>query len=255
MPLRIEDLYLPDRKRLGTLWAGTSGSGKTTAVISTLRQAILSSKFGEFHRFVIIDPKVQAGDYDLLVDPIYELEKVFKSMDKERVTLYWPYYEEFDTKTIEHDISQIVDEMFRLADSEPKATFTFILDESSIVITPTRVPPSLKRLAVQGRAKGIIPSFISQRPLTNRWLDANLSNVLLFRMLPVDSDNLSKRWGLSFEESDAKIREIPYSFLRFNLEDISITNIKPVELPKRIPRKKKKNLFTQVLDKYVKKIK
>tara|TARA_R110000823_G_scaffold274141_3_gene393103 strand:+ start:290 stop:1048 length:759 start_codon:yes stop_codon:yes gene_type:complete len=250
MSLKIEDLYLPDRKRLGTLWAGTSGSGKTTAVISTLRQAILSPKFGEFHRFIIVDPKVQNGDYDLLVDPITDIDKVFKSMDKERVTLYWPYYEEFDTKTIENDISLIVDEMFKLADSEPRATFTFILDESSIVITPTRVPPSLKRLAVQGRAKGIIPSFISQRPLTNRWLDANLSNVLLFRMLPVDSDNLSKRWGLNFEESDAKIREKPYSFLRFSLEDISITQINPVELPKRIPRKKKKNNFQKMIDKY-----
>ena len=142
MPLKIEDLYLPDRKRLGTLWAGTSGSGKTTAVISTLRQAILSPKFGEFHRFIIVDPKVQQGDYDLLVDPIFDLSEVMKSMDKNRVTLYWPYYEEFDTKSMEQDISVIVDEMFRLADSEPKATFTFILDESSIVITPTRVPPS-----------------------------------------------------------------------------------------------------------------
>ncbi len=257
MPLKIEELYLPDRKRLGTLWAGTSGSGKTTAVISTLRQAILSPKFGEYHRFIIVDPKVQQGDYDLLVDPIFDLSEVMKSMDKNRVTLYWPYYEEFDTKSMEQDISVIVDEMFRLADSEPKATFTFILDESSIVITPTRVPPSLKRLAVQGRAKGIIPSFVSQRPLTNRWLDANLSNVLLFRMLPVDSDNLTKRWGVDFETADSAIREMPFSFLRFSLEDISISKIKPVELPKRIPRKKKKNIFQKFaeatkIDKYVK---
>ena len=257
MPLSIEELYLPDRKRLGTLWAGTSGSGKTTAVISTLRQAILSPKFGEFHRFVMIDPKVQNGDYDLLVDPIFDINEVFKSMDKNRMTLYWPYYEEFDTKTIEYDISLIVDEMFRLADKEPRATFTFILDESSIVITPTRVPASLKRLAVQERAKGIIPSFISQRPLTNRWLDANLSNVLLFRMLPVDSDNLSKRWGVDFESADAMVREKPFSFLRFSLEDISISKIEPVELPKRLPRKKKKSLFQKLtdsmkIDKYVK---
>ena len=90
--MNIEALYKPNRKRLGVLWAGTSGSGKTTAVISTLRQAILSDSFGEFHRFVIIDPKVQRGDYDLLAEPLHSLEEALGSMQKERVTLYWPDY-------------------------------------------------------------------------------------------------------------------------------------------------------------------
>ena len=76
-------------------------------------------------------------------------------------------------------------------------------------------------------------------------------------MLPVDSDNLSKRWGVDFESADATIREKPFSFLRFSLEDISISKISPVELPKRIPRKKKKNIFQKLaevtkIDKYVK---
>tara|TARA_R100000152_G_C6781997_1_gene217915 strand:+ start:6471 stop:7169 length:699 start_codon:yes stop_codon:yes gene_type:complete len=216
-----------------------SGSGKTTAVISTLRDAILSPKFGEYHRFVIVDPKVQKGDYDLLVDPIIDLGEVFNSISENRVTLYWPDYQEFDDKRLEGDISEIVDEMFSLADSEPKATFTFILDESSIVISPTRIPPSLKRLSVQGRAKRIIPHFISQRPLTNRWLDNNLSNVLLFRMLPVDADNLTKRWGVDFTKSDETIRAKPYSFIHFNLETTDLKPMNPVELPKKIPRKKK----------------
>ena len=204
-----------------------------------MRAAILSPKFGELHRFVIVDPKVQKGDYDLLSEPITDLDKALKSIHKNRVTLYWPYYSEFDSKTLENDVSSMVDEMFRLADIEPKATFTFILDEASIVITPTRVPSSLKRLSVQGRAKGITPHYISQRPLTNRWLDANLSNVMLFRMLPVDADNLSKRWGIDFTKSDEKIREREYSFLRFDLESTRISYISPVPLPKRIPRKKK----------------
>ncbi len=237
--LTIEGLYKPNSKRLGTLWAGLSGSGKTTAVISTLRDAILSPKFGEYHRFVIVDPKVQKGDYDLLVDPILDLGEVFNSIGENRVTLYWPDYQEFDDKRLEGDISEIVDEMFKLADSEPKATFTFILDEASIVISPTRIPPSLKRLSVQGRAKRIIPHFISQRPLTNRWLDNNLSNVLLFRMLPVDADNLTKRWGVDFTKSDETIRAKPYSFIHFNLETTDLKPMNPVELPKRIPRKKK----------------
>lgn len=238
--MTVENLYKPNKKRLGVLWAGTSGSGKTTAVISTLRQAILDSKtFGEYHRFVIIDPKIQRGDYDLLADPITDLDGFCESINEERVSIYYPDYEEFDTKVLEYDISQIVNHIFKLADSEPKASFTFILDEASIVISPTRVPPSLKRLSVQGRAKNILPHFISQRPLTNRWLDANLSRVMLFRMLPVDADNLSKRWGIDFTKSDETIRQKPYSFIHFSLEDATVSPMNPVELPKRIPRKKK----------------
>jgi len=238
--ITVESLYKPNKKRLGVLWAGTSGSGKTTAVLSTLRQAILDYKtFGEYHRFVIIDPKIQRGDYDLLADPISDLERFCENINDERVSIYYPEYEEFDTKILEYDINKIVNHLFNLADSEPKATFTFVLDEASIVISPTRVPPSLKRLSVQGRAKNILPHFISQRPLTNRWLDANLSRVMLFRMLPVDADNLTKRWGIDFVKSDETIRTKPYSFIHFSLEDASISPMNPVELPKRIPRKKK----------------
>jgi len=236
--MNIEALYKPNRKRLGVLWAGTSGSGKTTAVISTLRQAILSESFGEFHRFVIVDPKVQRGDYDLLADPVMSLGAALGSMQKERVTLYWPDYQEFDQSTLEADISAMVDEMFELSKSKDEPTFTFILDEASIVISPTRVPPSLKRLSVQGRAKGILPHFISQRPLTNRWLDANLSRVMLFRMLPVDADNLTKRWGVDFVSADERIREKPYSFIHFDLENASLRNMNPVPLPKRLKRPK-----------------
>ena len=209
-------------------------------MISTLRQAILSPSFGPLHRFVIIDPKVQKGDYDLLTDPILELSEVFDSIANERVTLYWPDYPEFDQPTLEGDVAEIINEMFNLSNREPKATFTFILDEASIIISPNRIPPSLKRLSVQGRAKGIIPHFISQRPLTNRWLDNNLSNVLLFRMLPVDADNLTKRWGMDFVQSDEQIRKKPYSYIFFNLEKIQLQLMNPVDLPKRIPRKKTK---------------
>jgi len=230
------------------MWAGTSGSGKTTAVISTLRQAILSPSFGEFHRFVIVDPKVQEGDYDKLTDPVTTLEDALSSMRTERVTLYWPDYEGFDQTTLEWDISRIVDEMFNLSKSKDKPTFTFILDEASVVISTNRVPASLKRLSVQGRAKGIVPHFISQRPMTNRWLDANLSRLMLFRMLPVDADNLSKRWGLDFIAADEQIRKKPYSFIHFDLENARLRNMNPVDLPKRIPRKKK-TAFQQVREK------
>jgi len=233
--LNLKDLFHSDGKKLGSLFAGQSGSGKTVAVVSTLRSAILSKEFGEYHRFIIIDPKRQVGDYDLLADPERDLDKFLEKIATERTTLFYPNLE-----FIEEDVSAIVDRVFDLSDMEPKSTYTLILDESSILITSTKIPLSLQRLAVQGRAKRIIPIWISQRPIVNRWTDANLSSMFLFRTLQVDADNLSKRWGINFEEASQIINEKPYSFIWFNLENLTTSNMDPVPLPKRIPRKKKK---------------
>jgi len=236
--LTLEKLYHPDGKSLGSLFAGLSGSGKTTMCISTLQQAVKSKSFGEFHRFVIIDPKCQGGDYDLLAEPLRDMQKIFKSILKERVTVIWP-----DLEYLEGDVSQIVDYLFNISDNEPKTSFTVILDEASILITPTKIPLSLKRLSVQGRAKRIKPIFLSQRPIVNRWTDANLSNLILFNTLPVDFDVLSKRWGVDFVQNGESLREVPYSYIWFDMEKATFKKMVPVELPKPRPKKKKGRWF------------
>ena len=235
--LDLYRLYHPDGKTLGTAISGLSGSGKTTIVISTLQNAIQSNEFGEYHRFIIIDPKTQKGDYDLLSEPITDLNKAFKSIRKERVTLFWPNVEEFGS-----DVSDIVDYIFALADKEEKTSFTLVIDEASILITPTKIPPSLKRLSVQGRAKRIKPVFIGQRPIFNRWLDANLSNLILAKTLPVDFDVLQKRWGVDFEQYQESLAEVDYSFMFFDLEKVTVKMMKPVPLPK-VPKPRKKRTW------------
>ena len=232
--LSLDRLYHPDGKSLGALVAGLSGSGKTTAVISTLQQAIKKgSGFGKHHRFIIVDPKVQPGDYDVLADPVLDAETALKKIRKERVVVLWP-----ELESIEWEVTHLVNGLFDMADTSPEHTFTLVLDESSILITPHKIPDSLKRLAVQGRAKRIKPMFISQRPIVNRWTDANLSTALIFNTLPVDHDTLSKRWGLDFNQHGEGIREVPYSFLWFDMEKATIHAMEPVPLPK--PRRKRK---------------
>jgi hypothetical protein len=230
--LDLERLYHPDGKHLGSLFSGLSGSGKTTAVLSTLQAAGRSKAFGKMHRFVIIDPKAQGGDYDLLAEPVFDVEKATESIRKKRFTVFWP-----ELEYIESDVEQIVDFMFKTSDQHPETSFTFVLDEASTLITPSKIPPGLKRVAVQGRAKRIKPIFISQRPIVNRWTDANLSNMILFRTLPVDADTLKKRWGVDFVQADESL-QTPYSFLWFDLEMAKIRIMEPVPLPK--PRKQKK---------------
>ena len=235
MSLSIERLYHPDGKSLGSLGAGLSGSGKTKATISTLQQAIKMKEFGESHRFIIIDPKTQTGDYDVLAEPLFDLEKVMKSIRKERVTVYYPTVE-----GIVQEVSYIIDYIFDLADSNEDVSFTFVLDEASIMITPTKIPDAIKRLSLQGRAKRIKPVFISQRPIVNRWTDANMSNLLLFNTLPVDYDTLGKRWGIDFTDHADDIRSNPYSFLFLNFEKATVEKMNPLPLPTSKPKRKKR---------------
>lgn len=242
-------LFKPDKSKLGTLIAGTSGSGKTTAVVSMLRNAYFDPKFGEFHRFIIIDPKVQVGDYDLLVDPVNDINSTLKSIEENRMTLYWPDYPEFDQKTLDSDVGEIVNFLFNLHSSNPKMTATVVLDEASILISPNQISQSLKRLTVQGRAKGILPVYISQRPLTNRWIDANISRVILFKMLPVDTDNLTKRWGVDFTKVSDRLTEKPFSWVIFDLGKVTTRMMNPVHLPQRIKREKK-SFWKSVVDSF-----
>lgn len=240
MSLDLNRLYNPNGKQLGTLISGLSGSGKTVATVSSLQQAIRSSDFGELHRFVIIDPKHQTGDYDILAEPTTSMSKVKKSVRKNRVTLFYP-----DLQYLEEEISEIVDYMFRLSDTKG-TSFTFVLDEASSVITPTQIPESLKKLVVQGRAKNIKPVFISQRPIVNRWTDSNLSTALFFRILRTDADVLKRRWGIEFEDMADRLQNEPYSFLHFDLETTKIDLMKPLPLPK--PSPKKRNRFSFLFD-------
>ena len=243
MSLTLERLYPPDGKHLGALVAGLSGSGKTTAIISTLQQALKMKTFGEYHRFIVIDPKTQYGDYDKLAEPIYDMDKVMKSIRKNRITVFYPSID-----YLQDQVEFLIDYMFSLADAEPKTSFTFVLDEASILITPTKIPQQIKRLAVQGRAKKIKPVFISQRPIVNRWTDANLSTLLLFNTLPVDYDTLSKRWGVDFHKIGENVRNQEYSYLWFDMEKATFKQMQPVELPKPLRKKKRKPISRKITD-------
>ena len=235
--LNLNRMYNPDGRELGVLVSGTSGSGKTTAVISTLQKAIKSKEFGESHRFVIVDPKHQGGDYDLLGDPMFDLDKVKKSVRKNRVTVFYP-----DLDNLEREVEGLVNYIFKLANGQ--SSFTFVLDEASALIEGNKIPNGLKRVAVQGRAKRIKPVFLSQRPIMNRWTDANLSSGLFFRILPVDADTLKRKFGIDFEEMSSKINDKPYSFIFLDLETAKLQMMEPLPLPKPKPKPKKRKFST-----------
>jgi len=205
------------------LVSGLSGSGKTTAVKYGLINAISSKEFGKKHRFVIIDPKVQLGDYDILAEPITDMATAKSSIRKKRVTVYWP-----ELEFLEEDTSELINYVFDLSAEDLDTSFTFVIDEAATLIDGNRIPLAIKKLSVQGRSKRIMPIYISQRPILNRWTDSNMSNMLLFRILPVDADVLSKRWGIPFDVIAEKVANRPYSFVWFDLETADMSMMAPI---------------------------
>ena len=170
----------PTESSLHTAVFGKSGSGKTYLIKNSLYSAIKDVEIAE-------------------------------SINKNRTTVIWPDYS--NTQEI---IDVVIDILFQYSEIFPIFSATLIIDEAGEVISHQKIPPSIGKLAVQGRSKLLKLVVLNQRPLLNRKLDAQLEHIILFSQVGIDSDNLQKRWGLSLEEIMLDLDRIQYSFYYFN---------------------------------------
>lgn len=204
----------PTNSSLHTAVFGKSGSGKTYLIKNSLYSSIKDvENFPSWHRFVIIDPKRQKGDFDILAEPITsdDWEEIAESINENRTTVIWPEY----TNTQEI-IDVVIDILFQYSEIFPIFSATLIIDEAGEVISHQKIPPSIGKLAVQGRSKLLKLVVLNQRPLLNRKLDAQLEHIVLFSQVGIDADNLQKRWSLSLDEIMVDLDRIQYSFYYFN---------------------------------------
>lgn len=228
------DLLQPSESALHTTVFGKSGSGKTYAVKQFLYQAIKDVKnFGRNHRFVVIDPKAQPGDYDILAPPIYaeDFAEIVDSINENRITVIWPEYE-YMAETIEFTIRTL----FAFADTQPGFSATIVIDEAGEFISHQKIPPMVGKLAVQGRAKKLKGVFLNQRPLLNRKLDSQLQSMFIFDMHDIDADNLQKRWGIIFDDIHNDISSIKFSFYHINFMDNSKRYYGPIRTNRNLTR-------------------
>jgi len=208
----------PSVNSLHTAVFGQSGSGKTFLIKNSVYSAVKDlDNFPSYHRFVVIDPKRQKGDFDILSVPITgdNIDEIAESINENRVTVIWPDY-----RYISDVIDDTIEILFQLSDiySADNRAFsaTLIIDEAGEVISHQKIPDSIGKMAVQGRAKMLKLVVLNQRPILNRKLDAQLENVILFYQMGIDSDNLSKRWGINIDKWINKLETIQYSFVAYN---------------------------------------
>ena len=224
------EILMPDGKRLHTLVCGQAGSGKTFFIERLLESAVSDPRFGPKHRFVLIDPKHEAFTkirvprrYSSLLDrAVARLKGERRTMRvrprsswspsrfrSDRVVVIHP-----DIEALPDVVSEVVDELFRQS-ADPQFSATLVLDEAAVLIEPQRILPAIKRLATQGRSRRLRGVFASQRPLSNRWLDGQVSDFILFSLgLPQDSEMLKKRWGVDLDEFRGPLSYRQHSWLR-----------------------------------------
>jgi len=246
MPNLTHEIFLPDKRRLHTLVSGQAGTGKTFFIEALLKSAVTDSTFGPNHRFILIDPKHEAfmglkvpksrrgSILDSFIQQFSKTAKLTpvkssgnwsrKKFHKDRVVVIYP-----DLEELPEILDEVIDDLFKQS-ADPSFSATLVLDEASVVIEPQRILPCIKRLATQGRSRRLRGVFVSQRPLSNRWLDGQVSDFILFDPgLPQDAELLKKRWGVNLDEFSSALTDKEFSWLRVKFPGPKMSIMAPIK--------------------------
>ena len=142
----LDDLYLPDKKRLTVQLVGRPGSGKSYMLKKTL-DAFLKQNEDEDLRILYICPKHEFTYSKVRPTSLFQLQK---SLRKARLTILYPDPTFFDGET-----DAAVDMMFSLKEAnDENFKGVIIIDDAQIILDSRKAAsPSMKRLVLTGRSK------------------------------------------------------------------------------------------------------
>ena len=195
----IRKMLLPNRNgshSLSTAMAARSGSGKTTLLTHLVNEARKDEAFKET-RFVYISIK-QEQLFDDKVPIVTNVEDLLKQWAKNPIVTYYPTEPEF----YEVDIDEIIETSFAVVD-KVEGGIVLIIDDANVIKgfdSRGIVSPSVKKLTIAGRSKGIRGLFICHR-ISNlpRLMNGNLSGMVLMSISSMDLDYSKKIFGQDFE--------------------------------------------------------
>jgi len=195
----IRKMLLPNRNgshSLSTAMAARSGSGKTTLLTHLVNEARKDEAFKET-RFVYISIK-QEQLFDEKVPIVTNVDDLLKQWAKNPIVTYYPIEPEF----YEVDIDEIIETSFSVVD-KVEGGIVLIIDDANVIKgfdSRGVVSPSVKKLTIAGRSKGIRGLFICHR-ISNlpRLMNGNLSGMVLMSISSMDLDYSKKIFGQDFE--------------------------------------------------------
>ena len=220
----LNDLYLPDYKRLSTMLIGAPGGGKSFFVSNTLMEFVRRSE-DENLRVIYSCPKQEMflGDGTFTT-----LNKLEKHLSKNRIAVIYP-----DPMNLEAEVDYMIDFMFDLRDANPDLKIVYVQDDSQIFLSSRKAAsPSWKRLALTGRSRGIRLVSISHPPGFSKELEGSTSYIVHFRTLlsPMHINDFKNRFGYDPEPYVESLNAVPYSHVFFAVPTGKSQMMAPLEL-------------------------
>ena len=148
MSRMLDDLYLPDGKRLTSQIVGKPGSGKSYYLTHTI-DTFLKKHKDPSYRLIYICPK-QEADLGEKNTPI-GVDKLEKRLKKNRVAVVYP-----NPHYVDAEVDYCIDLVFSIQQANPDFSCTIIIDDAQTFISSRKAAsPSFRRLALTGRSKNI----------------------------------------------------------------------------------------------------
>ena len=220
----LNDLYLPDYKRLSTMLIGAPGGGKSFFVSNTLMEFVRRNE-DENLRVIYSCPKQEMF---LGEGTFTTLDKLEKHLSKNRIAVVYP-----DPMNLEAEVDYMIDFMFDLRDANQDLKIVYVQDDSQIFLSSRKAATaSWKRLALTGRSRGIRLVSISHTPVFSKELEGSTSYIVHFRTLlsPMHINDFKNRFGYDPEPYVESLNEVPYSHVFFDVTTGKSKMMAPLEL-------------------------
>ena len=219
----LDDLYLPDQKRLTTTLWGRAGSGKSYFIKKPI-SAFLRHNDDENLRVLYICPKQEFTYPKVRPTTLFQLQK---SLRKERLTILYPDPTFFDAET-----DAAVDLMFALREAnDENFKGIIIIDDAQLILDSRKAASSsMKRLVLTGRSKGIRAVLVAHSPVVNKLMEGSTEHLLMFNMPYVNAyGDAKKRFGIDLEPLQEQIAQTEYSFAWVDLVKGTTRLMNPIE--------------------------
>ena len=223
----LNDLYLPDKKRLCTLIVGRAGSGKSYFLKHSIRD-YLKRNTDKNHRLVFVCPKMEMQLYD--DKPPITVDEMEKHLRKNRTACIWT-----DPSMMEAEIDYVIEQIFAIRSANPKFTCTLVIDDCQLVVdsrgSGTKRQLEFRRLALTGRSKGIRFVGVSHQLVFSKEIEGQTSYLVMFSMpFKLAQTDAKKRYGFDPAGFSETMQEKPYSFVIYDITTSGTRLMNPLEV-------------------------
>lgn len=220
----LEELYLPDKKRLNVMVAGQPGSGKSFYLENTLREFLKQNK-SKLLRVIYISPKEETI---LGLDPIFP-EDLEKHLKKERVAVVFP-----DPKHLMEDVDFCIDKVFDIQASNEGFKGIVIIDDCQTFISSRKdASASFRRLTLTGRSRDIRGIFVAHAMILNKAMEGSMQYLLNFTLpQPMFFKDAQRRFGFDPEPHQEYLRNTDYGYVWYDVTKNLAREMQPIDPPR-----------------------